>query len=210
MENSLLSKYSKIAQLWHPTLNTPLLTSNVTFRSGKKVWWRCVKGHEFQATIAHMTQGRGCPYCSGRKVLPEDSLAAKVPEIASEWHPTKNGTRRPEITPSMSAHKVWWQCNKGHEWAARVYSRASGKHNCPYCSGRKATPETSIATLFPEIAKIWHPTLNGTLTPEMFRPGSNEYAWWLCKNGHDHRVMINNKVRGTGCGVCYRNRKERL
>jgi hypothetical protein len=207
MNNSLLVKSPDIALLWHPTHNTPLQPADVTFKSGKKVWWQCKRGHEFQAAIAHLTQGEGCPYCSGRKVS-KDSLAAKAPEIAAEWHPDKNGKRRPESTPPMSAYCAWWQCKKGHEWQAFVYSRASGKYGCPYCSGRKATPETSLAALFPKIAAEWHPTLNGFLTPEMFRPGSNKYAWWLCKKGHAHRAMIKNKTNGTGCGVCYRDRNK--
>ena len=30
----------------------------------KKVWWRCKKGHEWEAVISSRTAGRGCPYCN--------------------------------------------------------------------------------------------------------------------------------------------------
>ncbi|MBQ4558636.1 MAG: zinc-ribbon domain-containing protein [Clostridia bacterium] len=39
----------------------------LTLGSGKKVWWKCSKGHKWQARIADRNKGRGCPYCSGRK-----------------------------------------------------------------------------------------------------------------------------------------------
>ncbi|MBQ4587207.1 MAG: zinc-ribbon domain-containing protein, partial [Clostridia bacterium] len=35
--------------------------------SHKKAWWKCDKGHEWQARIASRNKGSGCPYCSGRK-----------------------------------------------------------------------------------------------------------------------------------------------
>ena len=41
---------------------------NVTYGSGKKVWWLCPKGHEYQATLLHRSQGTNCPHCnSGRQ-----------------------------------------------------------------------------------------------------------------------------------------------
>ena len=39
----------------------------LTCGSEKKVWWKCSKGHEWQASITHRNNGRRCPYCMGRK-----------------------------------------------------------------------------------------------------------------------------------------------
>ena len=39
--------------------------------SNKKVWWKCGKGHEWQAAIYSRNSGRGCPYCSGHKKAKE-------------------------------------------------------------------------------------------------------------------------------------------
>ena len=41
----------------------------LTLGSNKKVWWRCTKEHEWQATINDRNGGHSCPVCSGRKVL---------------------------------------------------------------------------------------------------------------------------------------------
>jgi hypothetical protein len=44
--------------------------------------------------------------------------------------------------------------------------------------------EQSLDELFPSVAKEWHPTKNGALTPLEVTPGSNKKVWRLCKNGH--------------------------
>ena len=36
-----------------------------------------------------------------------------------------------------------------------------------------------LATLYPELAKEWHPTKNGVLTPNNIACGSNKKVWWL-------------------------------
>jgi len=64
-----LSEYPKLASEWHPTKNQDLKPENVTYKSGKKVWWQCPRSddHEWQAVIASRSNGVGCPFCAGRK-----------------------------------------------------------------------------------------------------------------------------------------------
>ncbi len=66
----------------------------------------------------------------------------------------------------------------------------------------------SLAALHPEIAKEWHPTKNGALTPNMFLCGSGYEAWWLCsKCGNEWPSQINTRVhQKTGCKNCYLKR----
>ena len=33
----------------------------------KKVWWKCSKGHEWQAAIGSRNRGSGCPECAREK-----------------------------------------------------------------------------------------------------------------------------------------------
>lgn len=54
------------------------------------------------------------------------------PEVAAQWHPTKNGDLKPGMTTFGSGKKVWWVCSKGHEWRSIIKNRSSG-HNCPHC-----------------------------------------------------------------------------
>ena len=52
----------------------------------KKVWWICSKGHSYQSTIANRTNGKGCPYCSGNKILKSyNDLATLAPNLLKKW-----------------------------------------------------------------------------------------------------------------------------
>ncbi len=66
------------------------------------------------------------------------SLAETNPEIAKQWHPTKNGDLKPANISYGAEQKVWWQCSnvEDHEWEAKVYIRNQGR-GCPFCSGRR-------------------------------------------------------------------------
>ncbi|MGD0170140.1 MAG: zinc-ribbon domain-containing protein, partial [Smithella sp.] len=47
-------------------------------------------------------------------------------------------------------------------------------------------PTTKYSLLFcnPVLAREWHPTKNGSLTPSDVSVGSNRKVWWLCSKGH--------------------------
>ena len=66
------------------------------------------------------------------KLLKTNSLAVKDPQLAKEWHSTKNGDLSPKDVFHHSGKKVWWVCDRGHEWQAIINNRASGT-GCPYC-----------------------------------------------------------------------------
>ena len=132
--NNLQAVNPKLAIEWHPRKNGKLTPTDVFPSSAKKVWWRCKIGHEWQTAIRARTNGNGCPYCAGSKASKDRNLKVLYPQLAKEWHPIKNEDLKPEnILPG--AHKrVWWQCRKGHEWEAYVFSRTKGNRNgCPHC-----------------------------------------------------------------------------
>ena len=66
----------------------------------------------------------------------KNSLAAVNPELAKEWHPTKNGDILPEYVSIHFNKKVWWKCSEGHEWQASVNTRSKG-HGCKECYNLK-------------------------------------------------------------------------
>jgi hypothetical protein len=135
--------------------------------------------------------------------LPGYSLEDIIPFLAQEWHHTKNGNLTPKDVSPGAHKKIWWQCRKGHEWEAVVYTRSKGV-GCPYCSGRAAYKENCLATISPALAKEWHPTKNGNLTPDDITPGSNKKVWWQCGRGHEWKASVSNRSRGTGCSFCLR------
>jgi len=65
--NDLVTRNPHLAQEWNYTLNGDLKPDHFTANSCRNVWWKCVKGHEWQTRIAHRNNGSGCPYCSKRK-----------------------------------------------------------------------------------------------------------------------------------------------
>jgi Zn finger protein HypA/HybF involved in hydrogenase expression len=208
--NSLATLYPDVAAQWHPAKNGALTPDNVPAGSHMNVWWRCSQGpdHEWQANLAHRTRLRsGCPFCAGRRASITNSLASLFPDIAVQWHPTKNGDITPNQVAAGSNRDFWWQCPKhpDHEWQARVSARTKNESGCPFCCGRKASISNSLATLFPKIATEWHPARNGYLSPEMVAAGSEMKVWWKCLEGPDHewQAMVSNRTRhGAGCPYC--------
>ena len=43
------------------------------------------------------------------------SLVNIFPELAEEWHPTRNGDLTPERVTPKRGKKVWWKCSRDHE-----------------------------------------------------------------------------------------------
>lgn len=66
-ENDLFTTNPTLANEWNYEKNSELRPIDVSPKSHKKVWWKCSKGHEWQATIRNRNNGTGCPYCAGRK-----------------------------------------------------------------------------------------------------------------------------------------------
>ena len=203
--NNLSAKYPELAKEWHPTKNGNLTPDIVAPRSGKKVWWVCERGHEYSSKVWDRTNGVGCPYCAGKKVLSGyNDLATTNPDIAKQWHPTRNGDLTPETVTRGSRKKVWWRCEHGHEWEAIIFNRTSRSPGCPICSGNEVRSrfKESLSVTHPELAKQWHPTLNENLTTDMVTAGSNRRVWWTCDEGHEWVAAILNRAHGSGCPFC--------
>ena len=70
------------------------------------------------------------------RITQEYNLQAMNPNLAKEWNLKKNGTLTPKDVAPYSGKKVWWICDRKHEWVATVNTRSRG-HGCPYCARRK-------------------------------------------------------------------------
>lgn len=188
---------------WDQDANGDMTPQTVTYGSGKKAWWRCEKGHIWQAVINSRSRGSGCPVCAGKVVLGGDNdLAAELPELAAQWHPTKNAPLTPDKITRGSHRSVWWRCTDGHEWKATVKARAAGG-GCPICAGRKLqTGVNDLATVCPDLAAQWHPSRNGVLRPDMILATATRRVWWRCEKGHEWQARVRDRGKGTGCPVC--------
>ena len=209
-ENDLATLYPKLAQEWDREKNGPMTPEQVPAGTMRKAWWRCKKGHSWQASIAHRAcQGVGCPVCAGRLVIPgENDLASLYPKLAQEWDREKNGPLTPEQVPAGTVRKAWWRCKKGHSWRAAIAQRAGQGAGCPVCAGQTVVPgENDFASFYPELAAEWDAERNGGLTPDRVTPSSNRKVWWNCPLGHHYMAVIASRTMcGSGCPYCANRR----
>ena len=207
-KNDLQTVNPALAKEWNHDKNNGLTPTDVLPSSNKKVWWKCGKGHEWQAMIRSRNDGRGCPYCSGRHAVNgKNDLQTVNPVLATEWNYERNCGLMPMDVLPNSNKKVWWKCRKGHEWQSTVANRNNG-NGCPYCLGRYAVKgENDLQTVNPALAKEWNYEKNDDLKPEEFTANSNKDVWWKCSKGHVWHASIANRSKGNGCPVCNSERK---
>ncbi|MCJ7805653.1 zinc-ribbon domain-containing protein [Patescibacteria group bacterium] len=200
--NSLLTTNPEIAKEWNYERNKTITPSTITYGSNKKVWWQCLvnESHVWLASPKQRVNNNTCPHC--------DSLQVKYPDIAREWHPTKNNSLRPQDIASSSHTKVWWKCEKGvdHVWLSSPNTRVSNKSGCPICSGYKVVKSNCLAITHPELSSQWDYVKNANnLTPENVHAGSHKKVWWRCPKGDDHNwesVVKTRAKQGVGCPIC--------
>ena len=169
--------------------------SNVGPHSNKKMIWKCPEGHRYLTSVAHRSEGKGCPFCSGRQVLIGfNDLGTTHPEISKEAHGWDPGT-----VSSGSHKRANWICSRGHVWDEVVKERALRGYGCSYCSGKRVLNGfNDLATTHPEIAAQadgWDPTL--------FSKGHAKKKNWKCELGHTYSDTIQHRTgMKTRCSVC--------
>ena len=184
---TLNPKIASEASGWDPTTVAPY--------SKKKKLWLCSLGHQYHATVAHRSEGKGCPFCSGRQVLAGfNDLTTTHPHIAAEaygWNP--------QTISAGSNKRMNWKCPIGHVWDQVVKNRTLQGFGCSYCSGKRVLKGfNDLATTHPDLASE---ALNWD--PATVSKGSNKKREWKCSKGHryfetpGHRVYMN-----AGCSFC--------
>lgn len=195
-----------LLEQWDSAKNLPLTPKTISAKSTKKVFWKCSRGHEWDAVVHSRTNGCGCPICSNKRILAGyNDLATTFSKFAEEWHYEKNAPLTPQqVTKGYNKGKVYWKCKNGHEWAATVASRTYYNLGCPFCSGRYAIPhKTDLLTVDPELAKEWDYVKNCDLTPDKVKIGTHQKVWWLCPKGHSYSASVHSRTNAkSGCPAC--------
>lgn len=146
----------------------------------------------------------GCPVCRGYTASATTSLAACAPDLARQWHPTRNGTRTADHVTPGSRRVAWWLCDEcGHTWSARISSRGLDGNGCPRCAGQVAEPgdPATLAVAQPELfAEL---DLDGvarlSLDPLAVHVRSNRQLPWVCVHHPRHRWSATPAARMNGC-----------
>ena len=202
--NDLGTLYPWLVQEWDQEENGGLTPSDVFPKSNKKVGWVCSRGHKWKTKIYHRTDGTGCPYCAGLKpIIGETGLETLKPDIASQWHPTKNGDNLPSQYTCFSHHEAWWICKEGHEWMAPIYRRSRGC-GCSVCNGKTIISGVNdLESKAPNLAKEWDYCRNNGISPKQVALHSNTKYHWICSLcGHFWKASPNNRANGRGCPKC--------
>ena len=179
--------------------NSKIKSTEVSAGSGKRVLWRCSKGHEWEAIVSHRSKGRGCPYCSNHRLLIGfNDLATTNPGLAKEVSP--NSEIKATEVMAFSNKKLLWVCNNGHEWEATVANRSQG-NGCPYCSRRKLIVGVNdLETMNPKLAMEVSP--NSKIKATEVTSGSENKLLWRCCKGHEWEAKVYNRSNGNGCPYC--------
>ena len=106
------------------------------------------------------------------KASKDYNLKLLFPKLLAEWD-HENNLKSPEDFSPNSHFKAWWICNLEHKWQATINSRTRG-HGCPFCSGRRVSPENNLTKLFPELVKEWDFKKNKTIKPSDFTKASSK------------------------------------
>ena len=211
--NDLVTTNPELLKDWDYEENDKLgIKPNEITNGGKeKVWWKCEKGHNYQAIVSNkVNQQTKCPYCANKKIIIGfNDLATTNPELLEEWDYEKNDQLgiKPQNVKKNTDKKVWWKCEKGHEYKSSIVNRTKSKGTCcPYCSGNKVLKGfNDIASTNPELLKEWDYSKN-TIKPDEVTKGTHKKIWWICSNNHSYEATIPARRRGTGCPYCSGNK----
>jgi len=195
------------------------LISNKYENNNKYLKWKCLLdncGEIFSAIWNNIYHGKGCGYCHGMQVGISNCLATLNPELAKEWHPTKNGDLTPYDVTHGSHKKIWWQCkdNPKHEWCSSVVNRnRATKNGCPYCSHKIPSEDYNLLVCNPKLAYEWNYNKNIKI-PEDYCPSSGVSVWWKCSVNlnHEWKATIlnrNSSYYKTGCPICSESKGEK-
>lgn len=206
MSNKLIDN-KKLMKEWNWEKNLIYVPNELSLGSSKKVWWKCNKGHEWEAVIHTRSKGVGCPYCMGKKAIKGiNDFATIYPDMLKEWDYEKNEKVgiKPDAITKGSQKNIWWKCNKGHSYSRTITDRFRNM-NCPYCSNRKVLKGfNDLVTTNPELLKEWNYDKNNALgiSPESITNGGKNKVWWKCDKGHEWDSIIRSRIKGSGCPYC--------
>lgn len=192
--------------------NNDINLDNIILGSHKKLWWKCLKGHEWEATAVKRSSGSGCPFCTGKKrIIGENDIFTLHPNWAKYWDYELN-----EIDPyscGEKSHKtVNWICSEcGKKFLRKIVKMKDVVlcFNCANIIGKKNKYNSqllktgSLIDVFPNIASEWNYSKNNGLKPGDFLPNSNKKVWWKCSKGHEWEAIINSRSSSShGCPIC--------
>ena len=116
------------------------MLDGVSVGSSVIIEWRCPKcSFQWKQKVSEFSKLQKCARCEQREKL----LVNVAPSLEGEYS-GKNTVPFAQLTKG-SGRSVWWKCENGHEWEARVWTRVKGA-GCPTCAvlNRERTVSVSV------------------------------------------------------------------
>ncbi len=212
-----LADYPNLMLDWSPSLNPDIDPKVIGAGSHKEVTWVCHKcGRQWNATINRRALlGTGCS-CDAMErktkslqrslVEKKGSLAQNRPDIAKQWHPTKNGNLTPNDITCGTEYKAWWIDEEGNEWQSSVAVRCRSDISTGVPASKLIVGKNDLATLNPRLASEWNYKRNNPLKPCDVMPHTRMKVWWICHKGHEWVAYISSRTKGNNCPECNKER----
>lgn len=216
------AKKPKLSKFWNYEKNYPLKPDEVSAFLPEVIYFKCDKGHEFKRRLNHISgkKFKGCPICSGKVIIKENSFAAKYPKLVNLLERKKNKKDILFKIGPTSAKMIWWKClkNKDHSHYRRAVNKAKNP-SCPYCNKRLVEKNKTFRILYPDLVKYWDYSYNKTkkyspfknLTPDNVNLGSHISVGFICpdcKKKHHYilreilRKYPRQKIKSIYCEKC--------
>ncbi|MFJ3388756.1 zinc-ribbon domain-containing protein [Lysinibacillus sp. NPDC086135] len=137
--------------------------------------------------------------------LKDNTMLKHSPHLFEEWDFEENDADIYKVTKGskMKFNFICKQCKSKH--IAMPTNKIRSKM-CIYCRGLKVNETNSLASLNPDLAEQWHPTLNGELTPRDVTCGYDKKVWWLGECGHEWDMRVVDRTKGSNCPICANKR----
>ena len=194
-ERSIAALHPEITSMWDHDKNA-ISPETVAPTSGRRVSWRCERGHLWDNTVqATVKSGGYCGKCN--------SLEIQYPEIARQWDYAKNPDTPLDLA-GKSGKLRWFRCDNGHSYRTTVASRTGQGTGCPECLKIPLTCTNNLAYLAPRLATEFDAATN-RVTPDLVVATSTTPRAWICPLGPDHKWVAPPKMRylrGDRCPFC--------
>ena len=225
--NDFATTNPDVAKLWDYELNNGITPEEVSKGSKKSYHWvypyddpKTGKHWDFKYTAkcADAAKYSSCPQLAGKKIeVGFNDLATVAPEIAAQWDYDLNGKLTPFDVMAYSNKSYHWiypydDPKTGKHWDFKWAEKISNRVNFPLCpfliNRRLWVGYNDFETLYPELAKEWHPTKNGDLKPSDICGAPYKKVWWLYiyhnpvngkKYKYSWKAAIVNRARGARC-----------
>ena len=195
---------------------------DVSQKSNKYFYWKCSEcGKSFRRTGNNQYASLHlCDDCAMNirvashmeYLLEHSEKVSDRPNMMAMWDYDKNIVTPDKVLAHATTVECWWKCPICGKPEKATPDKKYEAKTCFDCGNKigginrrkgEVQRKGSFAQNHPYLAKEWHPTLNGDITPYDITSGCSDEFYWQCKYGHTYKTTVTERVkRHAGCPTC--------